>query len=79
MSKTIEALVPLAQYQQSRAHLFPSIESLRWFARKHRPELNQAAAILQIAGRVNVNPAAFDAVVLEAGKRAAQQTRGNAL
>ena len=73
LSEIIKALVPLVEYQQSRAHLFPSIESIRWFARKHRPELNRAGAILQIAGRTQIDPAAFDSVVLEAGRQAAQQ------
>jgi len=69
MTETIDALVPLQQYQQGRAHLLPSMESARWYVRQHRAELIDAGATLMVAGRLMVAPAAFDAFVLEQGKR----------
>lgn len=76
MTETIQALVPPLDYQGSRAHLFPSIESLRWFIRCNKAALIAGGALLEIAGRTRVNPAAFDAVVLEVGKRALEQREG---
>ena len=76
MSNLIQELTALTDYQQSRAHLFPSIESLRWFIRRNKLELISAGAILEIAGRIRVNPEAFDSVVLLAGKRAMQHAFG---
>lgn len=73
MSETVQALVPTQEYQGSRAHLFPSIESLRWFIRCNKPELVEAGAVLEIAGRQRLSPVEFDAVVLAVGKRAMQQ------
>ena len=73
MSEIIQALVSPLEYQGSRAHLFPSLESLRWFIRRNKPELIESGAVLEIAGRVRVSPAEFDVVVLAAGKRAMQQ------
>lgn len=73
MSETIQALVSPLEYQGSRAHLFPSIESLRWFIRCNKPELIEASAVLEIAGRIRIGPGAFDGVVLAVGKRAMQR------
>ena len=69
MTETVQALVPALGYQESRAHLFPSIESLRWFIRCNKSELTGAGALLEIAGRIRISPEAFDCVVLEVGKR----------
>ena len=69
MSETVQALVSLQAYQQSRAHLFPSVESIRWYVRRHREELIDGGAVLTVAGRVQVSPGAFDGCLLVLGKR----------
>ncbi len=76
MTETVQALVPPLDYQGSRAHLFPSIESLRWFIRCNKPELIEAGALLEIAGRIRINPEAFDGVVLAVGKRTMAEREG---
>jgi hypothetical protein len=73
MSTTVQTLVSLQVYQQSRANLFGSIESIRWYARQHRDDLIKAGALLTVAGRVKVDPAQFDSCVLAFGKQAAQR------
>ena len=73
MTETVQALAPSREYQESRAHLFPSIESLRWFIRRNKAELIEAGALLEIAGRTRISPAAFDGVVLAVAKRAMQR------
>lgn len=70
-SARVEQFCHLDAYQGSRGHLFPSIESLRWFVRVNRQNLVQAGALLMIAGRWMVDPARFDAEVVRVGQRAA--------
>jgi hypothetical protein len=73
MTETIQALVPLLSYQQSRAHLFPSEESARWQFRKHKAELIEAGALVMVAGRHLVSPDSADEVFMTIGKRIAAQ------
>ena len=68
---TCDALVSPQVYQESRKHLFPSQQSLQWFMRTHKRELVEAGGLLLIAGRNVIAPAAFDALVLEDGRRKA--------
>ena len=67
-------LVTPTDYVATRPQVFPGPESLRWFERQHRAELVDKGAILLVNGRKLVNPAAFDAAVLEIGKRLATRT-----
>lgn len=67
------ALVPFSGYAEMRANVFGSVESLRWFVRKHQAELVDAGALFRLAARWMVDPPAFDAAVLEIGARAAEQ------
>ena len=71
MSADVQALVPLLEYQQSRAHLFPSLESLRWFIKTRKRQLVDAGALLDITRRHMILPARFDAVVMESGQQRA--------
>ena len=73
MSESVQALVPLLAYQQSRAHLFPSLESIRWYVKRHREGLVDAGALLTVAGRVQVAPGPFDGCVLDFGKQDARK------
>lgn len=54
-------------YVETRTHVFPSVESWRWWFRKHRQKLFQRGAVLEIAGRVQVVAPKCDAAVLELG------------
>ena len=60
-------------YLAKRAHLFPSVSSLRWFMRMERERLIEAGALRKLAGRVLIEPSSFDAVV-EAAARDAMST-----
>jgi hypothetical protein len=65
-------LVPRREYLASRANVFGSDESLRWFERSNRQVLADRGAVVAPLGRKLINPELFDAVVLEVGaKRAA--------
>jgi len=76
MTESVQALVTLQTYQQSRAHLFPSIESLRWFVRQQKHALVGAGALLFVAGRHMIAPAEFDTCVIEIGKQGASRRMG---
>ena len=73
MTETAQALVPLLAYQERRAQLCPTVESIRWFVRQHRDELVSRGALLLIAARWQIDVERFDAYVLEAGKAQAQR------
>lgn len=76
MQTTAAEMLPLPEYQQQRAYIFPSVDSLRWFIRQHHPELVERQALLMPAGKKLIAPAAFDRVVVEIGARlAASRTR----
>mgnify|MGYP001237525580 CR=1 FL=1 len=77
MSHNLAELLPMPAYQQQRPHLFPSVDSLRWFIRQHHAELVEARALLLPARRRLIDPARFDAYVAEEGaRRAAARVRG---
>ena len=64
-------LVAYEAYQRSRANIFPSTESLRWFERQHRAELHERGALCMPAGRKFVVADRFDQAVMEIGLRLA--------
>jgi uncharacterized membrane protein YgaE (UPF0421/DUF939 family) len=53
-------------YQADRANIFPSKTSLQWYMRTRREQLVKARALLVPAGRMMIDPEAFDQVVLAA-------------
>lgn len=67
----LDDLCPFDAYQQANEHIFPSLQSLRWFYRTHRDELIKAQAVVEVAGRSQVNVPAFARMVMEIGSRAA--------
>ena len=69
------SLVTPAEYVQQRP-FFESMESWRWFERSNRTELVRTGALLMPTGRKLVDPAAFDLVVVEVGKRRAAKAQG---
>ena len=72
MTEIIEALQKPEQYRMSRAQLYPSEQSLRWFLRQNRSELIEAGAITCPTGHWLVVPEAFDKAALEIGRRRAR-------
>lgn len=72
MESELQGLRTLAQYREGREHIFPSPTSLEWTCRRLRAELVREGALLVINGRRMVDPQVFDAVILNAARRAAQ-------
>ena len=44
-------LRPLAEYQVSRSHVFPSSGSMEWFVHRNRARLVKAGALVKLTGR----------------------------
>lgn len=72
-AEQVDGLCTLDAYHDTRGHLFPSMESLRWFVRKNRAALVAAGALLMITGRWMADPSRFDAAVVKIGQRAARR------
>jgi hypothetical protein len=70
---TPDGLQPIPDYQAARSHIYPSLESLKWFIRQNRIELGQAGALSMPTGRLLIVPAAFDSAALQIGSRRARQ------
>ena len=52
-------------YTRTRGHVFPSLESWRWWYRRNREELFRRGALIEIGGRLRIIAAAHDRAVLE--------------
>lgn len=61
------------EYAGERKHIFPSLESFRWFLRQHRDELVDLGAIACPTKRWVVQPEAFDQAVMQIGVRRARK------
>lgn len=59
----IAELLEAAEYARARTKIFPSVESWRWFYRRHRAELFEIGAVLEVAGRLMVVPSRFDEAI----------------
>jgi len=68
-------MLPLTEYQQQRPHIFPSLDSLRWFIRQNHAALIERHALLMPTGRKLISPGLFDAFVVEVGAKKAQERR----
>ena len=73
MSDDLAALVLPEEYRATRAHLFPSHQSLEWFLRLHRGRLTEAGALTIIAGKRRLHAPRADAVLLAVGREAAEK------
>jgi hypothetical protein len=69
---TLAGLKKPADYQSENSEFFPTMWSLKWALRLHRDRLVAANAIEKVGGRTWIRPAAFEAVVLDAGRAALQ-------
>lgn len=67
------SLVTFAGYAELRSNVFGSVESLRWFVRKHQAALVESGGLFRITNQWMIDPPAFDAAVLEIGARAAER------
>jgi hypothetical protein len=73
MSEDLAALVLPEEYRATRAHLFPSPQSLGWFLRQHRTALTDAGALTIIAGKTRLHSAKTDEVLVAVGREAARK------
>lgn len=64
----LDDLQKLDAYQQRTSHIFPGIQSIRWYVRQHRVDLVRSGALLTIAGRHWIAPSKFDQCVLALGQ-----------
>lgn len=72
MNDTLRGLLTVEQYREARSHVFASPSAIEWHIRTHKREWIEAGALLVIAGRRFINPAAADGLVLRIGQAAAQ-------
>ncbi len=70
MSNTIEQLMSIDDYVALRRHVFPSVDSFKWFMRKHRTRLVESGALVRPTGRWLVNAAVCDSAVMAAAPSA---------
>lgn len=70
ISPELFKLRPLADYQVSRCHVFPSSGSMEWFVHRNRARLVKAGALVKLTGRSLVHEEKFDAEVLAIGQEA---------
>ncbi len=69
-------LVGIWDWQEHNAHLFPSETSLRWHLRQHREDYVQRGALLEIGGRLFVDPERFEQTLRDVGSRVASIRSG---
>lgn len=77
MQDTPQQLPTLDEYIDLRAlhpkvkNTFPSLDSIKWFARQHRDELAASGALINITGRLRFHAERFQQAAVEIGQRAA--------
>lgn len=68
---TLEQFVDVREMHQHVRQIFATVDSLRWFVRRHRAQLVQDQAMIVIAGRMRFNPKRFKESAINIGLRAA--------
>lgn len=63
--------VDLATLQAAVASNFPTLDSVRWFVRRHRDALAENGAVIVLAGRMRFHPGRFKQAAVQIGQRAA--------
>jgi hypothetical protein len=66
----ISELKSISKAQPELHDLFPTLGSIEWAVKCHKPEYIAGKALFMIAGRLLVHPQAFRRVSLEIGSRA---------
>lgn len=65
------SLMPWRDWRAENAHLFPTDISMRWSIRQHRKTYVGSGALLEIGGRLFVDPSKMDAAIRTIGTNAA--------
>jgi hypothetical protein len=73
-SNLLSGLVTPEEYQRSRTNVFPSVQGVRWRMRVDRADLEEAGALLRVAGRHLIEPEKFDKVILSKAQRRSAPT-----
>jgi hypothetical protein len=68
---SLEPLQEFRFFQKRNRNVFPSMGSIHWFYQKHRGELIESGAVVELAGRRLINSPIFAQKTLEIGTRAA--------
>lgn len=66
---TLEEFVELQKLHQTVQATFQTEDSLKWFVRRHRPELVGAGALIIIAGRMRFHPDIFQKTAVKIGRK----------
>jgi hypothetical protein len=57
------------EFAKRNTHIFRTPVSLRWHLRNHREAYIEAGALLEIAGKLFIDPVKFEPVMREIGQR----------
>lgn len=74
MNATPQHSLPLADYVDLPQLLpivrqtFPTADSVKWFVRRHRPELVTSGAMIALTGRLLFHPKRFSEMAVEIGR-----------
>jgi len=71
----LDRFMPFGSYLSQRQNIFPGVHSGIWFERQNRKQLLKSGAVLLIRGRKWVDPAIFDAQVLEIARARAKRAQ----
>ncbi len=66
-------LVSPDSYQAERKHVFPALQSLKWYIRNHKAGLVENGALVLVVKRHMIDKQAFDAYVVRAGRERAAE------
>lgn len=69
----LDEFVDIAALQATEgvATNFPTLDSIRWFVRRHRDALAASGAVIIVAGRMRYHPIRFKQAAVSIGQRAA--------
>ena len=68
-------LMDRGAYREERQHVFRSDESLRYFLNKHRADLFERGALIEVGGRLMIRASVFDAALPELTNKPRQYPR----
>lgn len=68
---SLDDYIDINRLQEAVSTAFPTVDSLRWFVRRHRHQLVEHNALIVVAGRMRFHPDMFKQTVMSVGLRAA--------
>lgn len=77
LGQLVSQVIRLEQYREERSQVFPTKGSIDWCVRRHKARLINGGGLLLMRNTWHVNPAAFDAVLLEIMQEEARALLGN--